>query len=659
MQDKLKDIINKPTNGVAENPGPSIIFIGFADNKIPEFKESKSKDWILFGSDNKFPEQLLYLFNKSSNHNAIINGKVTYIMGKGFESNVVVNRYGETVNKVYKKFCTDIELFGGGRFEVIWKMGGAAELIHIPFQCLRKSKDGKGYWYRKTWADLKRDDEPRFVPNFDIKEPQGAQIFAYNEYRPGCDHYPLPTYFGALNDIETDVEISKYNLSVIKQGMFSSKMIVFNTGDPGEDAKRKIEKGFRDKFAGSDNAGRFMLVFNTDPQKTPIVNDLSTTDLDKLFDQLNKTTQAEIFSGHQVTSPMLFGIMEPGKLGGRNELQDAFEIFKNTYVNDKQMAIEEVHATLAKITGAAPGKLIPIEPLTLALNPVDFKDSLPIEWIFEKIGIDITKYPPKQPGGVIETTPANDNIRNLSGKQHQQVMRIIRQYSQGKIEKNIAITMLRTGYGLLDSDINTMLGIEEFSASYTEIETAEMFAQFGEQKEKFTIVKQRMTFESEEQAFADITKNDSSIINLIGKDKRITPEIIAQTIKESVDYVRARIKSLEEKGVLTRTQTVIGIDTIIEHAINPEQIDNRPPPETVDIYIKYSYEPKPGLEPVIETTRPFCKRLIELDRLYTRSEIESISQRVGFSVWDRKGGWWGDKPECRHRWFRNVVIKKR
>jgi len=47
-----------------------------------------------------------------------------------------------------------------------------------------------------------------------------------------------------------------------------------------------------------------------------------------------------------------------------------------------------------------------------------------------------------------------------------------------------------------------------------------------------------------------------------------------------------------------------------------------------------------------------------LDRLYTRSEIESISQRVGFSVWDRKGGFWGDKEECRHRWVSNIVIKK-
>ena len=53
----------------------NIIYLGFADNKVPEFKEVKSKEYILFGSDNKFPAHLLYLYNKSSNHSAIIGGR--------------------------------------------------------------------------------------------------------------------------------------------------------------------------------------------------------------------------------------------------------------------------------------------------------------------------------------------------------------------------------------------------------------------------------------------------------------------------------------------------------------------------------------------------------------------------------------------------------
>jgi hypothetical protein len=54
---------------------------------------------------------------------------------------------------------------------------------------------------------------------------------------------------------------------------------------------------------------------------------------------------------------------------------------------------------------------------------------------------------------------------------------------------------------------------------------------------------------------------------------------------------------------------------------------------------------------------------MQLDRLYSRAEIEAISARLGYSVFDRRGGWWTQpngqaSPSCRHRWFSQVVIKK-
>jgi hypothetical protein len=36
-----------------------------------------------------------------------------------------------------------------------------------------------------------------------------------------------------------------------------------------------------------------------------------------------------------------------------------------------------------------------------------------------------------------------------------------------------------------------------------------------------------------------------------------------------------------------------------------------------------------------------------------------LSARLGYSVFDRGGGWWGDSPSCRHEWRRNVVVKKK
>ncbi len=643
------------------------MFLGFADNKVPEYKEVNSKDWILFGSDNKFPEHLLYLYNKSSNHNAIVNGKVVYIFGKGYENGGnKVNSAGESFNKVIKKFVQDIELFGGGRLEILWKMDGSCELRHIPFQYLRRSKEDNGYWYCKTWGRYSSTgkDKPVFIPDFDVDNKKGVQVFAYNEYRPGAEIYPLPNYFGALNDIETDVEISKYNLSVIKNGMFASKMIVFNNGEPTKEIKAQIERDFKNKFAGSENSGNFMLVFNQDPAKAPTVQDLSTTDLDKLFDQLNKTTQAEIFSGHLVTSPMLFGIMEPGKLGGRNELQDAYEIFKNTYINDKQQALNEVAETIMPLVGLTASKVVPTDPINLSLNPVDFKDILPKLWVYEQLEIDASKYEPVVPQGTVDNTPVNENLKNLTGRQFQQLQRVLSKYKNGKLSKIEAQLLLKNSYGLTDSDIETFLTDEQnFSADYTEEEVAAMFAACGDSKKDYTIIKS-MHFDGidkEYMAFADLSQVDSDILNMIRKDKRMEPKDIAAAVKSSPDYVSKRIDEMIKDGVITQVSKTLGVDTIIERAINPEVIDYRPKPQTVDVFVKYTYEKKPeakGAE-IIDTTRPFCRRLIELDRVYTRSEIETISQRLGYSVFDRAGGFWGKKPYCRHEWRRLLVIKKK
>jgi hypothetical protein len=90
--------------------------------------------------------------------------------------------------------------------------------------------------------------------------------------------------------------------------------------------------------------------------------------------------------------------------------------------------------------------------------------------------------------------------------------------------------------------------------------------------------------------------------------------------------------------------------------VPPDTIKNPP----VQVFIKYSYEVKPGIGPaIIATTRPFCRRMIHLDRLYSRAEIEKISLRLGYSVFDRKGGWWGSSPECRHLWKSNIVVKSK
>jgi DNA-binding CsgD family transcriptional regulator len=404
--------------------------------------------------------------------------------------------------------------------------------------------------------------------------------------------------------------------------------------------------------------------------------------------ELNKTCQQEIFSGHRVTSPMLFGIKTEGQLGGNTELRSSYELFKSTYSQPKANSFDkELNYILSYSSKPADYKLRPTDPIGLQFDVKDFIDSIPLAFVFEKLGIPKEMWPAEEIASATPIAaptldsdiPVNENMKNLTGRQLNHVERVVRKYKEGKMTVEMAKAMLRTGLGLTDSDINEILGIKAaaMSAQQQEDSIIAMFDECGDNKEDFEILKSKMVcftndLEAEEdeaiyiqEAFktVDVTKTEDAILQLIKKDPKITPKVIADTIGQTESYVNSKLSSLIKRGYLESKVEKVGVDDVVSRAV-PSNIEAVPPDVTknlpVQVSVKYSYEVKPNIgPPLIPTSRPFCIRMIGLNRLYSRAEIEKISLRLGYSVWDRKGGWWGHKEECRHRWVSNIVVKKK
>ena len=645
-----------------------VSFIKFADVKVPVMKELPNKGWVLFGEDNKFPNMLLNMFNKSSKHNGIVLGKVNYIIGKGFDNVTQANAY-ENSNELLKKVCTDIEVFGGCYIEVQYnELGKIGAYYHVPYHKVRSNKDNTQFFV-KDWDTYKKNDEPKvflaYNPNQDVKMLRNqTQILYYKEYRPGVETYSYPGYMGALNAIQTDIEISKYHLSTITNGMFASKMISFFEGIPTEEEKREIEKGFKSKFTGSENAGNIVLNFGKDPAKRPQLDDLSSTELDKHFDILAKSIQQELFAGHQVVSPMLFGVRVEGQLGGRSEIREAYEIFKATYANDKQQSLELL---FKEITGID-SKIVPVEPIGFEFSEQTLLQIAPKKWLLEKIGIDPNQYPESLPTEAVpsqasaEVKQVNENLKNLTGRQWQSLTRIIRKFEKGDISQDQAKLLLKSSLGLSEEEINVMLSIDnemEFSSHEKDELLLAEFASCGELKSEYLIVKSTSSFSFKDHEFNAVTQIEANVLDLLRKDKRITPEVIAETLDIEVESAKEIIKRLTEEGRIKSKIVKVGIDQVIERTLTePISKQTDKTPETLNFKLMYSYE-----GPQDSRNRPFCARLMELDRLYSRADIETMSRRMGYSVWDRRGGWWtkpnGDHSiSCRHNWVQNIVMKK-
>ena len=585
----------------------------FAEAKQPEFKEKKGEGYIQYGDRNDYPNYLVDLFNKSAKHNAIVKSKVHYISANGWKGSPEaeafiqkVNRM-ESLNDLTRKVSLDAELFGGYYLEIIWSVTKQlSEVWHCDYTKIRTNKDNTQFWYKEKWDD--RNEKAMVYPAFNANNPVGKQILYIKEYRPNMGFYSLPGYFGALNYIESDIEISKHVLGNAQTGFSASKLITLPNGEPSDEEKRNIEKRFTSRFSGSDGK-KFILAFVNDSARKPIVDDLGTSDITKEdFGRVDSLIQTNIFSGHQITTPSIFGIAEAGKLGSRSEMRDGYEIFKNTYVNSKQMHLESVFNMLAKYKGIEEPELliIPTEPIGFEFTENILKEIAPKEWLLEKAGIDITKYQP------------------------------VAQQAQFS---------------------------DEFS----------VFFEFGDAKDSFNVWRSRTRFndDSEYQMFAEVNQLQANVLDLMSKDKRITPDVLATTLEQSEDTIKQVIKTLIANGYIQPSEYVIGegIDsnTIIEHTLTEPLNDilTKIKPQTKELLIRYSYEWKQGFtNKDIDTSRPFCKYLLTADKMYSRSEIETISARLGYSVWDRGGGWYTKpntnehSPSCRHEWVSNIVTRK-
>ncbi len=70
------------------------------------------------------------------------------------------------------------------------------------------------------------------------------------------------------------------------------------------------------------------------------------------------------------------------------------------------------------------------------------------------------------------------------------------------------------------------------------------------------------------------------------------------------------------------------------------------------------------MPPVKTESREFCEKLLELNRIFTREDINAISSKVDRDVWKYKGGWYTNPetgvttPFCRHEWVQQITIKR-
>lgn len=669
----------------------SFLVLKFEETKIPVFKEVRGKDWIFYGDNNLYPNDLITLFNRSAKHNAIVTSKSEYIAGQGLKAKaqnvgdkVAFDIFNSTftdgkVDTLFFKCGLDLELFNGFALQMIPTKKGGWVAYHIDFARLRCNKDKTTIFYSEDWSKYKQDEETtgyKEYPAFDV-EKKTESILYYRSYRPkaGLDVYTYPDYIGCIPYIECDYQIANFHVNNLRNGFTGATVINFFNGEPTPEEQKKIEAKFKSKFAGTDAAGGVVLVFSDSKSKEPKIENILPSDFDKQFDILNKTVQQEIFTGHKITSPMLFGIKTEGQLGGRNELIEAFELFQNVYINSRQTKLLSVFDEFAKMYGVTGGLgIIPIEPIGYFLTESEVSASLtPDEkrnWIAEKLDIPIQLDQSKT-----ETKTVADNINTLSPLVANNVLNSM---TVNEVRSLAGLPPIAGGDVLNSAPIantpaptqmTTHVGCAHDFAEADEDSILQVFSEYGVPADNYSFIRtkfvhKRRPIKFEDVVTVEISKEGGKVLSAIKGNPKGGINEIADAVKLPSETVLEIVNKLQEDGLLDTDGTNYKITSAGNKMLKQNNV--------LKIKSMYQYALSPYLkgQPAVlpdNRTRPFCEKLIGLNKLYTRNELSQISQRVygdENSVWIRRGGFYRNPtsgettPFCRHVWALVTVIEK-
>jgi len=431
---------------------------------VPVFSEVLQRyPWVYYGDNNLLPQYFIELYDNCAIHKAVVTSKVNQIMGDGLVSlnnpmaTVNLINPSENVSDVMRKCALDFMLFGGFSLQVIkTKDGkGIAEIYHLDFSRVRSGKlndDDKieSYFYSAHWKDT-RKFPPEEYPAFNMDDKSDVQIYYYKTYIPSMSYYPVPDWSAGQRSMEIDIETKNFHMNNLRSGMVPSLFINMNGGIPGEEEQRILTRALEEQYAGSDNAGQAIISFNESKETAPEIVQIPRNDNDSYYSSLSDDITRSILSAHRVSSAELFGIATAGKLGASNEIVEHSEYFRKMVIQPFQNCMLPVFNKLVSIKFEKP-TTFEVKPLSLFLTG-DIREN-PV--------VDDVPVTPVQVADEQEMS-VNENIKKLSGREYQGLLRIVREYNKEKITRGQAAQMLMAGYGLTEEQCGAWLGEEELN----------------------------------------------------------------------------------------------------------------------------------------------------------------------------------------------------
>ncbi len=113
--------------------------------------------------------------------------------------------------------------------------------------------------------------------------------------------------------------------------------------------QKELHEKLKEKFTSTDRANSLLITFSQTEASKPTIEHLTPQNVDEQLNGLNDQVIQELIIGHHIPNPLLVGIKTSGELGTKDQLNDSYELYKNTYIIPNQREIERDFNYLLKL----------------------------------------------------------------------------------------------------------------------------------------------------------------------------------------------------------------------------------------------------------------------------------------------------------------------
>lgn len=258
---------------------------------VPDVVDKKtSKKYINWGEDNKLPNYLWDNYLSCSNLQAIVNTVVDFVIGEGVDTVFSQQDFADNI----QKWVTDYILFGGFAVEGLRNRNGdIAQLNYMNVMNVRVDEELTTAFLSNNWGSWSGKNIIE-LPLYKEDEKQSHFIY-YFRGNITRNINPIPIYIASLKSIEILNNVKNFHLNNLTNGFTASSIINLNDGTIKTRELSEIKKQLEEKFTGSSNAGKFILMNGGDKEHEATVVRLDADNFGDLYKTLTDSSENDLY----------------------------------------------------------------------------------------------------------------------------------------------------------------------------------------------------------------------------------------------------------------------------------------------------------------------------------------------------------------------------